>query len=68
MNERVRAVLITPRAELLAIRRDRLDTPTYRVLAGGHVEPTDSSLEDALIREIQSPSINIVTIENPIEY
>jgi ADP-ribose pyrophosphatase YjhB (NUDIX family) len=53
MNERVRAVLITPGAELLTIRRDRPDAATYRVLPGGHVEPTDPSLEDALIREIR---------------
>jgi len=53
MNERVRAVLITPQDELLTIRRDRPGSPTYRVLPGGHVEPTDASLEDALIREIR---------------
>lgn len=53
MNERVRAVLITPQDELLTIRRDRPGSPTYRVLPGGHVEPTHASLEDALIREIR---------------
>jgi ADP-ribose pyrophosphatase YjhB (NUDIX family) len=53
MNERVRAVLITPQGKLLTIRRDRPGSPTYRVLPGGHVEPSDASLEDALLREIR---------------
>jgi ADP-ribose pyrophosphatase YjhB (NUDIX family) len=53
MNERVRAVLITPQDELLTIRRDRPGSPTYRVLPGGHVEAIDANLEDALVREIR---------------
>jgi 8-oxo-dGTP pyrophosphatase MutT (NUDIX family) len=53
MIERVRAVLITPDNDLLLIRRERPDTPTYWVLPGGHVEPTDASLEDAVRREVQ---------------
>ena len=53
MNDRVRAVLITSQNELLTIRRDRPGSPTYRVLPGGHVEPGDASLEDALLREVR---------------
>ena len=53
MNERVRAVLIMPQETLITIRRDRPGTPTYRVLPGGHVEPTDPSIEAALIREVR---------------
>lgn len=52
MIERVRAILITPTGEALLIRRERPDTPVYWVLPGGQVEPTDTSHEDALRREI----------------
>lgn len=53
MIERVRAVLVTPRDELLFIRRERPDAPIYWVASGGHVEPTDASHEDALRREVR---------------
>jgi ADP-ribose pyrophosphatase YjhB (NUDIX family) len=53
MIERVRAILVTRDGELLTIRRDRPGIPTYSVLPGGHVEPTDASLEAALAREIR---------------
>ncbi|QSB14177.1 NUDIX domain-containing protein [Natronosporangium hydrolyticum] len=53
MIERVRGVLITPTNELVTIRRQRPDTPTYWVLPGGHVESTDDTLEQALHREIR---------------
>lgn len=52
MNERVRAVLITPANEVVTIRRERPGTAAYWVLPGGGVEPTDASLEDALHREV----------------
>jgi 8-oxo-dGTP pyrophosphatase MutT (NUDIX family) len=52
MTERVRAILITPRRELLTIRRIKPDRPPYWVLPGGGVEPGDASLEEALHREI----------------
>jgi ADP-ribose pyrophosphatase YjhB (NUDIX family) len=53
MIERVRAILVTSNNELLTIRRERPGSPTYWVLPGGHVDATDLSREDALIREIR---------------
>lgn len=54
MVERVRAVLVTPSATMLTIRRLRPGAPDpYWVLPGGHVEPTDASLEAALVREVR---------------
>ncbi len=52
MNERVRAILITPAGTMLVIRRVRPGHPPYWVLPGGGVEPGDASLEAALAREI----------------
>ncbi len=52
MNERVRAILITPAGTMLVIRRVRPGEPPYWVLPGGGVEPGDASLEAALTREI----------------
>lgn len=52
MIERVRAVLVTPANQILLIRRERPGTATYWVLPGGHVEPTDASIEAALCREV----------------
>ena len=52
MIERVRAVLVTSTNELLTIRRERPGSAIFWVLPGGHVEPTDATLEDALQREI----------------
>ena len=52
MTDRVRAVLLTPTNEILTIRREREGTPPYWVLPGGGVEPTDTSLEATLHREL----------------
>jgi 8-oxo-dGTP pyrophosphatase MutT (NUDIX family) len=52
MNERVRAILITPAGTMLVIRRVRPGHPPYWVLPGGGVESGDASLEAALAREI----------------
>lgn len=52
MIERVRAVLVTADATMLAIRRTKPDIPVYWVLPGGGVEPSDESHEAALHREI----------------
>lgn len=53
MTERVRAVLITPDHTMLVIRRERPGIPPYHVLPGGHVEPSDTSHEAALVREVR---------------
>ncbi|MEU7182511.1 MULTISPECIES: NUDIX hydrolase [Streptomyces] len=52
MKQRVRAVLITPRHTMLAIKRIRPGIPAYWVLPGGGVEGSDESLEAALHREV----------------
>lgn len=52
MNERVRAILLTPTGTILLIRRVRPGAPPYWILPGGGVEPGDASLEAALAREI----------------
>jgi len=49
---RVRALLRTPSGGLLLIRRTRPGAPPYWVFPGGGVEATDSSLQDALVREV----------------
>jgi ADP-ribose pyrophosphatase YjhB (NUDIX family) len=67
MIERVRAVLVTPRDELLFIRREKPDTPVYWVAAGGHVEPTDASREDALHREVHEELAGTPDIEKLIQ-
>jgi len=64
MTDRVRAVLITPANEMLVIRRERPDTAVYRVLPGGHVEPADTSLETALLREIREELAGAATIHS----
>ena len=53
MIERVRAVLVTPAAQLLLIKRIRPGATPYWVLPGGHVEAYDPSLRAALIREVR---------------
>lgn len=52
MKQRVRAVLITPKNTMLAIKRVRPGIPEYWVLPGGGVEADDESLEAALHREV----------------
>ncbi len=52
MKKRVRGVLVTPGGNLLTIKRDRPGVDPYRVLPGGGVEPGDTTLEAALLREI----------------
>ncbi|MFD9302197.1 NUDIX domain-containing protein [Streptomyces sp. NPDC060048] len=52
MKQRVRAVLITPKNTMLAMRRIRPGIPDYWVLPGGGVEADDESLEAALHREV----------------
>ncbi|MDH6113961.1 ADP-ribose pyrophosphatase YjhB (NUDIX family) [Kitasatospora sp. MAP12-15] len=53
MQERVRAVLLTPDNTLLLIKRIRPGIPPYWVIVGGKVEATDASREDALRREVR---------------
>lgn len=53
MSDRVRAVLVTPDDELLAIKRIKSGQAPYWVLPGGGADPDDRSLEDALHREIR---------------
>jgi ADP-ribose pyrophosphatase YjhB (NUDIX family) len=53
MIERVRAILVTPDENLLAIKRTRPGTAPYWVLPGGHVEPDDADHEAALHRELR---------------
>lgn len=67
MIERVRAVLVTPAGEILLIRRQRPGIPPYWVLPGGHVEPTDTSREDALCREIHEELAGIPDIHRLIQ-
>ncbi|MEU6239029.1 NUDIX domain-containing protein [Kitasatospora sp. NPDC047058] len=52
MKERVRAVLLTTAGTMLVINRIRPGIPAYQVLVGGGVEPEDTGLEGALLREI----------------
>lgn len=53
MKERVRAVLVTPANTLLVIKRTRPGVEPYWVIVGGGVEPTDTSREAALLREVR---------------
>jgi len=53
IKQRVRAVLVTPTGSLLLMRRTRPGTDPYCVVVGGGVEPTDTSFEDALRREVR---------------
>lgn len=50
---RVRALLITPGGGALLIRRTRPGIPPYWVLPGGGIEPGDTSLEEAAVREVR---------------
>jgi ADP-ribose pyrophosphatase YjhB (NUDIX family) len=67
MIKRVRAVLVTPANKVLLIRRERSETPTYWVLPGGHVEPTDGSLEDAVRREVREELAGMPEIHSLIQ-
>lgn len=53
MIERVRAIVVTPAETLLVIKRTRPGAAPYWVLPGGHADDADSSLEDALRRELR---------------
>ncbi|MFI7087591.1 NUDIX domain-containing protein [Streptomyces anulatus] len=53
MKERVRAILITPAGTTLLMKRVRPGTDPYWVVVGGGVEESDTSHEDALLREIR---------------
>ncbi|MDR0343004.1 MAG: NUDIX domain-containing protein [Nocardiopsaceae bacterium] len=53
MIERVRAIALTPADAVLVIKRTRPGAAPYWVLPGGHADDTDSSLEDALRRELR---------------
>jgi 8-oxo-dGTP pyrophosphatase MutT (NUDIX family) len=49
---KARALLVTDDGRLLLIRREREAEPTWWVLPGGGIEPSDASLEDAVRREV----------------
>jgi len=51
-SQRVRAILVTPGNDLLAIRRIRPGQPPYWILPGGGVEPGED-LQAALDRELR---------------
>ncbi|MEU8775543.1 NUDIX domain-containing protein [Streptomyces sp. NPDC048606] len=53
MKQRVRAVLLTDHGTMLVINRVRPGIPAYQVLVGGGVEPEDTGLEAALLREVR---------------
>ncbi|MFB8170141.1 NUDIX domain-containing protein [Kitasatospora purpeofusca] len=53
MQHRVRAVLVTPNNTTLLIKRIRPGVDPYWVIVGGKIEPTDTSPEQALIREVR---------------
>ncbi|MEU9700981.1 NUDIX domain-containing protein [Streptomyces sp. NPDC047981] len=53
MKQRVRAVLLTDHGTMLVINRIRPGIPPYQVLVGGGVEPEDTGLEAALLREVR---------------
>ncbi|MFE6750292.1 NUDIX domain-containing protein [Kitasatospora purpeofusca] len=53
MQHRVRAVLLTPNDTMLLIKRIRPGVDPYWVIVGGKIEPTDSSPEEALLREVR---------------
>ncbi|MDH6577567.1 NUDIX domain-containing protein [Kitasatospora sp. MAP5-34] len=53
MQERVRAVLLTPNDTMLLIKRIRPGIDPYWVIVGGKIETTDASPEDALRREVR---------------
>jgi 8-oxo-dGTP pyrophosphatase MutT (NUDIX family) len=51
--ECVRAILVTPAAGLLLIRRTWPGAIPYWVFPGGHVEPDDQGLRAAVVREVR---------------
>ncbi|MFB8199551.1 NUDIX hydrolase [Kitasatospora purpeofusca] len=53
MQHRVRAVLVTPNNTTLLIKRIRPGVDPYWVIVGGKIEPTDTSPEEALLREVR---------------
>ncbi|MFD7412371.1 NUDIX domain-containing protein [Kitasatospora purpeofusca] len=53
MQHRVRAVLVTPNNTTLLIKRIRPGVDPYWVIVGGKIEPTDTSPEQALLREVR---------------
>lgn len=53
MIERVRAIVLTAAGAMLVIKRTRPGAAPYWVLPGGHADDTDSSLENALRRELR---------------
>jgi 8-oxo-dGTP pyrophosphatase MutT (NUDIX family) len=70
MTERVRALLATRDGDLLLIRRERPGVAVYWVAPGGHVEPGDGSLENALRREIReelAATVDIVALVQIID-
>lgn len=67
MIERVRAVLVTAANDILTIRREKPGTPIYWILPGGHVEPTDATLEDALQRELREEVAGIAKVHSLIQ-
>lgn len=50
--QRVRALLITSAGKLLVIRHTKPGQPVYWEIPGGGIEPSDSSIEDAILREV----------------
>lgn len=52
INQRVRAILLTPRHTLMLIKRVKNDVPPYWVAPGGGVEAEDKTLLDTLSREL----------------
>ena len=67
MSDRVRAVLVTLADRLLMIKRVKPGQCPYWVLPGGGVDPTDSSLEDALHREIREELAGTADIHSLIQ-
>ena len=67
MIERVRAIVLTPNNTILTIKRTKPGTPPYWVLPGGHTDEGDSTLEDALRRELREELGGDATIQRLIE-
>ncbi|SDH37244.1 NUDIX domain-containing protein [Nonomuraea jiangxiensis] len=53
MRERVRAIPVDHEGHLLTIKRIKPEQMPYRVLPGGGVEDSDTSLEAALKSELR---------------
>ncbi|QSB03959.1 NUDIX domain-containing protein [Natronoglycomyces albus] len=64
MRIRVRALIHTGENNILTIKRTKPGQPPYWVLPGGHVEPTDASLEQALIRELREELGNDTEVQD----